>query len=114
MKKLSSNNIVKQTGKKLTKRERKYCSCLMKVRPRVNNPYGICTSSVYNKQNVKRKKVVNCSSYYDYNILNMEMLKAYASEKKIPTRSKGRYISKKKLIKRIDQYKKNKIKSKYK
>ena len=33
---------------KLSKVERKYCSCLVKVRSkRIKNPYGICTNSVY-------------------------------------------------------------------
>ena len=45
----------------LTARERRYCRCLMKVRPKIKgSPYAICTNSVYTLQKTKRKKVVKC------------------------------------------------------
>ena len=41
----------------LTKKEKKYCRCLIHVRSKkIKNPYGICTNSVYNLQKKKRKK----------------------------------------------------------
>ena len=52
--------------KKLTPREKRYCSCLMKVRSKkVRNPYGICTAAGYNKQGLVRDKQITCSKYYD-------------------------------------------------
>ena len=41
---------------KLSNVERKFCSCLVKVRSKkIKNPYGICTSSVYGSRKIKRK-----------------------------------------------------------
>ena len=42
---------------KLKPVERRYCRCLVYVRSKkkIKSPYGICTSSVYNKQKKKRK-----------------------------------------------------------
>ena len=41
--------------KKLAPIEKRYCSCLMKVRGRgIKNPYGICTAAVYTKQGETR------------------------------------------------------------
>ena len=58
--KYSHNTMIKKT-KKLSKKERKYCSCIMKVRSRLKNrnprsPYAICTYSLYNRKNLKRTK----------------------------------------------------------
>ena len=43
---------------KLSIVERKYCSCLAKVRPKIKNgnPYGICTNSVYGSRSLKEPK----------------------------------------------------------
>ena len=68
----------------LTKVERKYCSCLVKVRSKkIKNPYGICTNSIYGSRNIKRKKVVNCSSNYKLKNLKKNQLRLLAHEKKI-------------------------------
>jgi hypothetical protein len=59
------NNKNKKKKTKLSSIEKRYCRCLIKVRSRkIQNPYGICTSSVYNKQNKKRTKIVKCGKNY--------------------------------------------------
>ena len=65
-----------KTKSNLTKREKKYCSCLMKVRATLKksnprSPYAICTTSLYNAQNLKRTKRVNCSKNYKFNVYNL-------------------------------------------
>jgi hypothetical protein len=64
----------------------KYCRCLMHVRPKKGNPYGICTKSVLHKYEVKRPPMCK----YDYTAFTDEELKGYAQEKKIPLKSKSR------------------------
>ncbi len=83
----------------LTKVEQKYCSCLMHVRPKVKNPYGICTKSVYGKN--KREKVIDCEIHYKYNKYNKKELEAFSKEKHINSR-----ISKDKLVNILDKRKK--------
>jgi hypothetical protein len=84
---------------KLSKREKRYCSCVFKLKLRNDiNPYAICTSSVYNKQNKKRNKVVKCSENINYNKIDRTDLMKYARSKKLKFTSK---ISKKRLIKLI-------------
>ena len=69
---------------KLSKVERKYCSCLVKVRSKkIRNPYGICTNSVYGSRKIKRTKNVGCSRYYNLNKLKKEQLTNLAYEKRI-------------------------------
>jgi len=95
------SNIVLKT-KKLTPREKRYCSCLMKVRSkRVRNPYGICTSSVYNKQGVVRVKQIKCSKYYDLSKYPLRILRPYAKEKKIKNYSK---MKRSELLKELQKY----------
>ena len=73
----------------LTKRERRYCSCLLNVRDKSPiNPYAICTSSVYTQQGVTRRKRVDCDSNYEYENVPAEMLRSLAKEKKVPIHSK--------------------------
>jgi hypothetical protein len=73
---------------KLSRVERKYCSCLVKVRSKkIPNPYGICTNSVYGSRNISRKKAVGCSKYYNLNKLKKEQLKNLAREKKLSLKS---------------------------
>ena len=93
----------------LTKREKKYCSCLMKVRATLKksnprSPYAICTTSLYNAQNLKRTKRVNCSKNYKFNVYNLNHLRQYAKEKKIKIYEKGKLLNKSKLIKRLNEY----------
>ena len=69
---------------KLSKVERKYCSCLVKVRSkRIKNPYGICTNSVYGSRKLKRNKLVRCSKYYNLDKLKKNQLYYIAKEKKL-------------------------------
>lgn len=59
----------------------RYCRCLMRVRPKVENPYGICTRSVLHKYpGVKRP---TCA-YKDLSVFTTPELRAYAVEMKIP------------------------------
>ena len=97
---------------KLSPREHRYCSCLLKVRGKskplrsdnIQNPYGICTNSVYNLQDKKRTKRIGCLKNYDLNSITFYQLKALAIEKKIKVRDKGRYISKKKILNRLKRF----------
>ena len=78
---------------KLTKMEEKYCSCLMHVRSKTGNPYGICTKSVYG--DVKRDKIVDCDVHYDYKKYSKNELEALGKEKKMNTKmSRNKLISK--------------------
>lgn len=83
-------------GSDLTEKERKYCSCVLKVAAKqpgecyepekwqrkvggvkCYNPYPICTKSV------GRKGRVNCGSNYDFEAMDDTYLKAYADLNKI-------------------------------
>ena len=91
----------------LTKREKKYCSCLMKVRSKkFNNPYGVCTNAVYGSRNSVRDRVVNCAKHYDFKKYNLKTLKLYAKEKKIKRYSK---LNRKELLQKLKIYQKTKI-----
>ena len=68
---------------KLNTIQRKYCSCLLKVRSKKTNPYGICTSSVYGSRKLKRKGSVKCSKTYKLTSLTKTQLLNLAIEKKI-------------------------------
>lgn len=61
-KRCRKKKIKKPSFKNLSSREKKYCRCVYYLKSKkIKNRYAICTSSVYNKQGVKRKKVVPCS-----------------------------------------------------
>lgn len=82
--------------------EKKYCSCLMKVRSKKNPiPYGICTDAVYKSRGLIRDKVVECTEYYDFNKYNLKMLKMFAKEKKIKGYSK---LNKRELLIELKKY----------
>ena len=108
--------------------DRKYCSCLQKVRTtqykkhpggykktkkllrnkqtvplgNVYNEYAVCNSSVYLSRGLKRDAMVNCSQNYDFDSLPLISLQAYAIDKnmKLTTKS-GRMLSHKQLLKNI-------------
>lgn len=94
---------------KLSKVERKYCSCLAKVRPKIGNPYGnpygICTNSVYGSRSLKRTKRVSCLPNYQLSKLSKKQLQAYSIEKKLPIKNK----TKKQLINNLNKLKKRKV-----
>ena len=70
--------------KKLAPIEKRYCSCLMKVRGRgIKNPYGICTAAVYTKQGETRDEMIQCTIHYDLARYPLRILRPYAKEKKI-------------------------------
>ena len=99
-------SIYNLVSKGLDKVEKKYCSCLMKVRSKkINNPYGICTNAVYGSRNSIRDRVVNCAKYYDFKKYNLKTLKLYAKEKKMKGYSK---LNRKQLLQKLKIYKKTK------
>lgn len=97
--------MIKKSSK-LSIVERKYCSCLAKVRPNINsnNPYGICTNSVYGSRSLKRTKRVSCLPNYQLNKMSKKQLVAYSIEKKINTKNR----TKTQLIRRLNKLKKKK------
>lgn len=75
----------------LTKRERKYCSCLLKVRDKsLVNPYAVCTSSIYSQQGKRRNKTVNCDINYKYEKIPMSQLRSLAKERKVSIYNKNK------------------------
>ena len=101
--KYNSKKVLKT--KNLNKLEKRYCSCLMKVRETKLNPYGICTNSVYNLQGKTRNKVVECSKYYDFSKYSVNMLKLFLKEKNIKGISK---MNKKELLNLCKRYQEKK------
>lgn len=93
---------------KLSTIQRKYCSCVVKVRGKtLSNPYGICTKSVYHSRNKKRTKKVGCLKNLDIKKLSKNQLKGILIEKKkIKLNSKK---TKKNLITILNKY----LKAKY-
>ena len=90
--------------------KKKYCKCLLAVRAKNQNPYGICTKSVYGSRGLKRTKRISCIKSINLKSLSYKQLTAYANEKKIKIRNKGRFLSKKNLIRKIERFKKSKSK----
>lgn len=83
------------------KLEGKYCSCLQKVREqKINNPYGICTQSIFGSRGSVRDKVVDCQPYYDYSKMTVKILKKKAKEKGISNYSK---LKKKELVTKLEK-----------
>lgn len=92
---------------KLSTIQRKYCSCVVKVRGRIlNNPYGICTKSIYHSRKKRRTKKVGCLKNLDIKKLSKNEIKGILLEKKIKTKSKTK---KKQLINILNKY----LKAKY-
>jgi hypothetical protein len=88
----------------LSRRERKYCSCLLKVRAKSKiNPYGVCTNAIYSSQGKNRNKVVNCDINYEYEKIPMNQLRSLAKERKVSIYNKNKkgMTQKKTLINRI-------------
>ncbi len=89
----------------LSKRERRYCSCLLNVRSKrlPYNPYAVCTQSVYTSQGVSRKKRVDCDPNYNFDVVPINSVRALAEEKKISIMGKKGMASKKVLVDRISR-----------
>ena len=101
-KKLNKKNSIYSLGNSnLNQLNKKYCSCLMKVRKTQNNPYGICTNAVYSSKKSIRNKVVDCAKHYNFEVYDLKTLKAYAKEKKIKGYSK---MNKKILLQTLKKY----------
>ena len=97
-----------------TIREKKYCSCVIKVSgnnsKKTNNndntnqsPYGLCTFSLYNKQGLKRNKVVPCDKILNFSKYNINELRGYAKMKNIKVTSNGKYKTKDELVKDLNK-----------
>ena len=124
----NSNKAIKKTAK-LSRPERKYCSCVMKVRGNhfkknvknvkrtkktdLLNPYAICNKSVLkNKKYAGMKgKRISCSINYDFKKYPTEYLQAYSIEHSLPVVSKsGQLYARSTLLRNIQ----SKLKKKYK
>ena len=80
--KKTKKNIIKNNSN-LSNIDQRYCRCLIKVlSKKINSPYAICTNSVYNLQNKKRNKVVNCVSNYNFTHFSKNQLSNYANKNK--------------------------------
>ncbi len=118
MKSNKSQMFVKRTP--LTKRERKYCSCLLDVRDKQEeqktkyNPYAVCTNSVYTSQGKRRNKFVNCETSYDYEKLPVKSLRNLAKEKKLSLIKNNKIASKRIVISRITKRRQQRISAYYK
>lgn len=106
---------------RLTKYNRKYCSCLVKVRSRQSiyrsnksnkikkdvNPYAICSYTLFTRIG-KKKPIINCEDNYLWDSLSFEEIQSYAREKNIPIISKRKdkviETPKSELIRRIRSY----------
>jgi len=85
---------------RLAKRERSYCSCLLKVREKSKvNPYGICTNSIYVQQG-QRRPIVDCSINYKLENVPTEQLKLLAKERKVSVYSVNKKTKKRSLSKK--------------
>lgn len=95
--------------KKLNPREKRYCSCLMKVRGKgIDNPYGICTSAVFINQGFTKNKMIPCTIHYDLKKYPLKILRPYAKEKKIKNFNTLKRSQLLKELKELQQLKKNK------
>jgi hypothetical protein len=94
--------------------EKKYCSCVIQnigskyqQERRKEDPnlsaYGLCTYAVYNRQNKKRERQVPCDKILEFEKYDIEILRAYAKEKKVKITEEGKYKKKEKLVE--DMYK---------
>ena len=100
VKKKSRKKDLFNIDSRLNKYQRRYCSCLMKVRPTVkkNASYPICYSSIKRKyKSMKKKKSfdkvinlgnLNCLFNYDFNKYTLRDLQYLAKEKGIPLKQK--------------------------
>ena len=127
-------------GARLSRNQRKYCSCLVDVRRSISNKkngsatlgaeYPICYSSIrkrsgYNSK--KKRKLFNqimkpgrmkCDLNYNYQEIDLKDVQLLAKSKKIPIKYKNKntnkmtFYKKTTLVKKITQGTLNKLKSK--
>lgn len=114
------------THSRLSPLQRKYCKCLMSVRPTLKKkykPYGICYNSIKKWSGMSKKKKlfyrklnpknINCVMNYNYSHFTFDEIKALAKELKIPItftnkKKETKSYSKATLIVKITQYYLNK------
>lgn len=132
------NNTTNKTNKntktyfvnqsRLTKGQRKYCSCLMHVRGKGINPYGICRSQILKakyktkepKQYNKNLFKVNCTLSYNYSDYTEKEIRELAKERNIPIKYKDiktkkyKYYSIPKLVENITKKSIDKLRQKRK
>lgn len=112
---------------RLTKGQRKYCTCIMHVRAKNQNPYGICRASVA-KTAKKLRRVepnqykpgtlftANCTLSYQYENFSLKEVQALAKERKIPisyvdkSSGKRKFYAQNKLVEFITKKEYEKIK----
>ena len=101
---------------RLTLKGRKYCSCLMKVREKGINPYGICYKSVLKGQNPPPGQGIACTVNYKFSDFTYKQLEAYAKEKRITTRyirgtKRGKKLNRYDLIQKLSRFQRRKLAS---
>jgi len=114
---------------RLTKGQRKYCNCLMHVRGKGQNPYGICRS-VISKTAKRLRKIEpnqykpgtlfkgNCTLSYQYDDFSENEIRALAKEKKIVLTYKDKktgkrfYYSRNVLVEKITKLEINRLNNK--
>ena len=116
---------------RLTKGQRKYCKCLMNVRVKAQNPYGICYSSISKTLKKHRRKEpnqykqgsinkANCTLAYQYEDFTLKEVQALAKERGIKlsyidkSSGKRKYYKQNKLVEFITRNEINKLKKTYK
>jgi hypothetical protein len=115
MKNTRKNNKTK-LDIRLTLKGRKYCSCLMKVREKGINPYGICYKSVLRGQNPPPGQGIACTVNYKFADYTNKQLQEYAKEKRIITRyvrgsKRGKKLNRYDLIQKLTRFQKKKLAS---
>ena len=114
--KAKTNTVKKNKVKdiRLTLKGRKYCSCLMKVRGKGTNPYGICYKSVLRGQRPPPGQGIACTVNYRFTDYTNKELREYAREKRINYKyvrgtKKGKLLSRNNLVQKLNRFQKAKL-----
>ena len=116
MKNTRNNRNTSKLDIRLTLKGRKYCSCLMKVREKGINPYGICYKSVLKGQSPPPGQGIACTVNYKFSDFTNKQLQAYAKEKRINTRyirgtKRGKKLNRYDLIQKLARFQRKKLAS---
>ena len=72
-----------RTDVPLSEKQRKYCRCLLRVEDKrskglskARSPYALCTSTI-------GTQIRSCSQYYDWRVMDSDMLRAYLTLHKL-------------------------------
>jgi hypothetical protein len=98
-------DFMKEHDNPLSDKERKYCRCLLRVENSTverygnekYNPYAVCNSRVH-------ASVRSCSPYYDWSVMGLSWLIAYADLHKINLTDRS---SRESVLGQIEQWKKS-------